>query len=173
LDTQVFASDSKHVSSPLLESQLSQKLKDALDPSVRLSLYPKMTISIHAVIISGYDCDIAALITCASVALADAAIELNDLVTAATVRAFDAEIVNVKSSDPSCGGALNKSKGDAQSQSSLVTISTMTKLNQLTSVSVDGRISPHVLSSSLVQAVSNCQQLRKDLEERMKLKWRE
>jgi exosome complex component MTR3 len=165
LDTQVFASDNKHVSSPLLESQLSQQLKDALDPSIRLSSYPKMTITIHAVIISGCDCDVAALITCASVALADAAIELNDLVTAATVRVFDEE-VNDKSSNPSFIGELRRK---AVTQPSLVTISTMTKMNQLTSISVGGRISSHGLSSSLVQAVSTCQQLRMDLEERVKL----
>ena len=62
------------------EKDLSRMVEQALAASVRLELYPKSVINIHVLVLQAQGAVLAAAITCASVALADAGIECFDLV---------------------------------------------------------------------------------------------
>ncbi|CAG8540831.1 4277_t:CDS:2, partial [Acaulospora colombiana] len=63
------------------ERELSQLIYEALAPSIRLELLPKSTIDIYITILEndGTASCLAAAVTCASVAVADAGIEMLDL----------------------------------------------------------------------------------------------
>lgn len=66
------------------EKELSQLVFEALAPSIRLDLLPKSTIDIYISVLEndGMASCFAAAITCASVAVADAGIEMLDQVAA-------------------------------------------------------------------------------------------
>ena len=66
------------------EKELSQLVFEALAPSIRLDLLPKSTIDIYISVLEndGMASCLAAAITCASVAVADAGIEMLDQVAA-------------------------------------------------------------------------------------------
>eukprot|EP01041_Mallomonas_annulata_P003524 gene3524-7011_t len=67
------------------EKQYSQLILDALESTVCLSKYPKSFISIHIMILQTCGGELAAAVTCASLALADAAVEQFELVSACQV----------------------------------------------------------------------------------------
>ena len=69
------------------ERRLSQALQHALMPSVRFQEFPNASVEVFALVLEseGTDGDIAAAITCASIALAHAGIPLYDLVAACAV----------------------------------------------------------------------------------------
>lgn len=68
-----------------VERQLSSSVYDALIPTVLLDPYPKAEITVHVMILQASGGELAASITAASLALADAAIECRDMVCACTV----------------------------------------------------------------------------------------
>lgn len=66
-------------------SRYSTAIIDALSASIRLSAYPKTVITISAVVFQSSVQDLSALINAVSLALADATIEMKDLVTSYTL----------------------------------------------------------------------------------------
>jgi ribonuclease PH len=71
-----------------IEKMICENLRVALLGMIRVESYPKMNISIHTTVMESsgnIGQDLAAAITCVSLALADASIEMLDLVTASTV----------------------------------------------------------------------------------------
>jgi len=72
-------------------------IQQAFLPAVRLNLYPKSSIDIYITVIEndGTTACLAAAITCASIALTDAGIQMYDLVAAASAVGFkNKNIVN-------------------------------------------------------------------------------
>ncbi len=65
-----------------VEKRLGEAMKDALESSILLHLYPKSIITIRAMVLQSSPQDTVSLINCGSLALADAAIELKDIVSA-------------------------------------------------------------------------------------------
>lgn len=64
------------------EKSLSNYLREALQSSMKLDMYPKSNFTLNCVVLqSSFSHDLAALINCGSLALADASIELYDLVS--------------------------------------------------------------------------------------------
>ncbi|KAJ1984174.1 3'-5'-exoribonuclease [Dimargaris verticillata] len=99
------------------ERELSQILIQALTPAVRLGMYPKSTIDIYVTVIQsdGWWSTLAAAITCASVALVDAGIDVIDIVTASAVLVLpDGNVVDATQQEeqalsaqpPKCHGSL-------------------------------------------------------------------
>ena len=64
------------------ERELSMALGSALEGSVQLDQYPKSTIAVHALVLQDDGGALAAAVTCASLALADAGLQLYDMVAA-------------------------------------------------------------------------------------------
>lgn len=64
-----------------VEKRFSNYVKEALLSSIQMDLYPKSNFALNCVILQSSTDDLAALINCGSLALADAAVELHDLVT--------------------------------------------------------------------------------------------
>jgi exosome complex component MTR3 len=68
---------------------MSAVLVQALSPAVMLEKLPKCVISIYVVVLENDGSELSAAITCASLALADAAIEMYDLVAASSAVSID------------------------------------------------------------------------------------
>ena len=143
------------------EQQLSQHLKDALESAIILSLYPKAAISIYAVVMNANGGELAALISCASLALADACIEMNDLVCGVTIGITREKQHSKGQADSSSRTMImDPSRSEYSKLSSVITLTMMASRSCLTHLVVDGRISPHELSSSLELAQSGCHGIR-------------
>ena len=143
------------------EQQLSQQLKDALESAIILSLYPKAAISIYAVVMNANGGELSALISCASLALADACIEMNDLVCGVSIGITRQEQHNKGQAESNCRPLImDPSRNDYSKLSSVITFSMMASRGCLTHLTVDGRISPRELSSSLELAQSRCHGIR-------------
>lgn len=67
------------------EKQLAILVRQAVTPSIRLDLYPKSVIDINVMVLESGGGALGAAITSASLALADAGIELFDLMSACSV----------------------------------------------------------------------------------------
>lgn len=140
--------------------RLSHFLKDALQSAIILSLYPKATISIHAVITNAHGSELAALISCASLALTDARIEMNDLVCAAAIG-----VIKTNSGIDLMGSIPRMLVVDPRRESypelaSVITLAMMVNRDCFTHLTVEGQISPEELSSSMDLARSGCQCVR-------------
>lgn len=156
-DVRIATGDS-HFLSSTSEPKISQQLRDALAPSVRLSSYPKSVISIHAVIVQSAGGELAAVISCASLALADASIEINDFVCAATIGL---------SKPQSRNGTMQSSmivdpcKEEYDDLASVLTLSSMTSHKSvLTHLSVEGYLSVSEFAALMSLAKSGCSYLR-------------
>ncbi len=64
------------------ELEWGQLMRQALEPSLRLEKFPKCQVSVHAIVLESDGSDLSAAITCASLALVDAGVEMLDMVAA-------------------------------------------------------------------------------------------
>eukprot|EP00518_Triparma_eleuthera_P012612 CAMPEP_0182479008 /NCGR_PEP_ID=MMETSP1319-20130603/33426_1 /TAXON_ID=172717 /ORGANISM="Bolidomonas pacifica, Strain RCC208" /LENGTH=204 /DNA_ID=CAMNT_0024680399 /DNA_START=37 /DNA_END=647 /DNA_ORIENTATION=+ len=67
------------------EEELAARVKEALLPSLRLECLKKSVLAVHLEIVRDSGTAFSACVTCASLALADSGLELNDLVASRTV----------------------------------------------------------------------------------------
>ncbi|KAJ1912005.1 3'-5'-exoribonuclease [Mycoemilia scoparia] len=77
------------------EKEIAMAISQALCPSIRLELYPKSSIDMFITVIEsdGRNSTIAAAINCASAALANAGIEMYDMVISTSIGLFDSKWV--------------------------------------------------------------------------------
>jgi exosome complex component MTR3 len=147
------------------EQRMSASLKDALEPAIRSALYPKATISIYAVVMSAHGCELAALISCASLALADAFIEMDDLVCGTTIGVVKSGAARVASGTSAPRQmAVDPRTVESPNLDALLTVSMMVHRNSLTHLSVEGKISDQELVVALDTARSCCQRVRSTLD---------
>jgi ribonuclease PH len=145
------------------EKHLAQMLKDALVRSIRLELYPKMVISMSVLILQSSGIagtDLAAAITCGSMALVDASIDMLDFVTASTVghkadSSSDLFVVNPCLTSDVTGS---------------VTIATLASIQEVSHVFCDGKVGPNILPDLVSAASQAAQGLRPGLKEYIKRK---
>jgi ribonuclease PH len=140
-----------------LEKHIAQMLKDALVRSIRLDLYPKMVISLSVLILQSsgvVGTDLAAAITCGSLALVDASIETIDFVTASAVGKSNNSFIPSPSLTSNVTGS--------------VTIATLASLNEVSHVFCEGRIEPEALPTLVTAASQTAQGLRPGLKEFIK-----
>ena len=156
-----FAAANSHILSSSSEPRMTQQLRDAIAPSLRLSRYPKAVISIYAVVVQSAGGELAAVISCASLALADASIELNDLVSATTVGLRQSENKLIPIVDP-C-------KEEYGSLVSVLTLSAMIKFDsRITHLSVEGFLHIGEFAQLISVAKAGCIHLRSLMADSMK-----
>lgn len=67
------------------ERELSAQMQVALEAAVRLQTFPKANVDIYALVLESGGADLAVCICAAGMALADAGIEMEDMVSACSV----------------------------------------------------------------------------------------
>ena len=75
------------------EKQNGINLREALEVSLRLEKYPKSVIDVYCFVLEDDGSALSAAITCASLALADAGIEMYDLVSACSTSELEGQII--------------------------------------------------------------------------------
>ena len=141
------------------ENELCDVLMQALSPSICLHRYPKSQIEVFAMVLEDNGSALAAVITAASLALADACIEQYDIVTAAAVRICGKEMFLL---DPTFDEEydqhkLEKNKKDLNN--GVVTVALMPSMNQVSGVLSVGTMDCSVLQESIQLATGAAQNL--------------
>lgn len=136
------------------EKDMSVQLLEALEPAVCMHKFPKAQVDIYVTVLQNDGSALAAAITCASVALANAGVEMYDLVAGCSVRIAD-DLVLV---DPSEEEEY-KSRDDNPVNHGSVTVGFMPSLNQVSAITSKGEIEFEVIKKAMNQCVSVCQTL--------------
>lgn len=136
------------------EKDYSVQLLEALEPAVLLHKFPKAQVNIYVTVLQNDGSAIAASVTCASVAMADAGVEMYDLVTGCSARLADDHILL----DP-CTEEEYSSKEHSAVNNGSVTVGLMPSLNQISAVTSKGEIQFEHLKKAISKCVEMCVQL--------------
>lgn len=135
------------------ERDCSVMLQESLQPAVCLHKYPRSQIEVNAVVLENGGSVLAHAITCASLALADAGIEMYDLVLGCSLRQDGASYVV----DPTYGEESRRAPGGG-SQGSL-TVAFLPSLNQLSGLQSDGEMAEETLAAGVRACMEGCYKL--------------
>ncbi|EFJ49848.1 hypothetical protein VOLCADRAFT_89262 [Volvox carteri f. nagariensis] len=136
-----------------LESSAAQGLQQALEPSVQLDKFPKAVFDVSAMILEAGGSDLAVLITAASVALADAGVELYDLVPAVQVSKQRGLLL------------LDPSLEESGAEEGGMLVGLMPELNEVTALNVRGLWADSEMQEGLELALGGCGQLKAAMRE--------
>lgn len=125
-------------------------LQESLQPAVCLHKYPRSQIEVNTVVLENGGSVLAHAVTCASLALADAGIEMYDLVLGCSVRQDGASYV----ADPSYA----EESGPASAGGSL-TVAFLPSLNQVSGLQSDGEMAEDTLTAGVRTCIEGCYKL--------------
>jgi len=129
------------------EKEGSALVQRALEPSVQLHTFPKATVDVYILVLESGGSDLACAITCASLALADAGVELYDLVAGSSVSLVGEHLLL----DPAASESAREDAG--------MLVAYMPQANQVTQVVADGAWPGEASAEGLEQCVEGCRQL--------------
>ena len=126
------------------EVEISKVMREALEPALMLEDYPRAAIDVYVEVLQSDGGSRCAGITAASVALADAGINMRDLVAACAAGKVDDKIVlDINDTEDKEGGAD-------------MPIAYMPRLGQVTLMQLDGRLSPTEFKECIDKAILGC-----------------
>ncbi|KAL9657301.1 hypothetical protein ABK040_011521 [Willaertia magna] len=132
------------------EKQYGIYLREALESSLLLEKYPKSVIDIYCFVLEDNGSALSAAITCASLALADAGIEMIDLVSACSTSELEGQIVvdpTITEQTYATGGMVCGYMSNVNEVTQLTQVGDMTlqKVNEAMDLCIDGCIKLHQL----------------------------
>ena len=126
------------------EVEISKVMREALEPAVMLEDYPRAAIDVFVEVLQSDGGSRCAGITAASVALADAGINMRDLVAACAAGKVDEKIVlDINDTEDKEGGAD-------------MPVAYMPRLEQVTLLQLDGRLTTEQFKECIDKAVGGC-----------------
>ncbi|MEP0825384.1 MAG: exosome complex exonuclease Rrp41 [Nitrososphaera sp.] len=126
------------------EVEISKVMREALEPAVMLEDYPRAAIDVFVEVLQSDGGSRCAGITAASVALADAGINMRDLVAACAAGKVDDKIVlDINDTEDKEGGAD-------------MPVAYLPRLEQVTLLQLDGKLSPEQFNECLDKAIVGC-----------------
>lgn len=126
------------------EVEISKVMRESLEPAVMLEDYPRAAIDIFVEVLQSDGGSRCAGITAASVALADAGINMRDLVAACAAGKVDEKIVlDINDTEDKEGGAD-------------MPVAYMPRLEQVTLLQLDGNLSADQFNECLDKAIGGC-----------------
>lgn len=129
------------------EIEISKVIREALEPSLMLENYPRTAIDVYVEILQSDGGSRCASISAASVALADAGINMRDLVSACAAGKVAGQVVlDVDDTE------------DKEGQADLP-IAIMPNSNQVTLLQLDGQLDPEEFSKALTWALDGCKKV--------------
>ncbi|XP_062317088.1 exosome complex component MTR3 [Osmerus eperlanus] len=135
------------------EKDLSLMLLESLRPGVRLHKYPRSQIEVNVMVLENDGSVLAHAVTCASLALADAGIEMYDLVLGCSIRQDGATYLI----DPTCveESSSTVASGSGENQGNL-TVAFLPSLNQISGLQSDGEMDEETLTSGVRICIEGC-----------------
>nr|XP_018901316.1 PREDICTED: exosome complex component MTR3-like [Bemisia tabaci] len=137
------------------EKELSFSLRRALEPAVCRHEFPNFQVDIYVYILDSDGSDLAAAITCASLALADASVPMYDLVTAVSVGICG----HLQFVDPTneeeqlCKKTASAESIDPQA---VITLTYMSTLEQVSEFTISGTIGVNHLEDKIPALIKHC-----------------
>ena len=129
------------------EVELSKVIRESLEPSVFVDLYPRTGIDVFVEVLQADGGTRCAAITAASLAIADAGIPLRDLVVAcAAGKVDDTVVLDLMDTEDKIGAAD-------------VPVAFMPNLNAVTLLQMDGVLAPEEFGSAVSLAVEGCKKI--------------
>ena len=126
------------------EIEISKVMREALEPALMLEDYPRAAIDVYVEVLQSDGGSRCAGITAASVALADAGINMRDLVAACAAGKVDEQIVlDINDTEDKEGGAD-------------MPVAYMPRLEQITLLQLDGKLSREQFNECVDKAISGC-----------------
>src|SRR5688572_30695274 len=126
------------------EVEISKVMREALEPAVMLEDYPRAAIDVFVEVLQSDGGSRCAGITAAAVALADAGINMRDLVAACAAGKVDEKIVlDINDTEDKEGGAD-------------MPVAYMPRLEQVTLLQLDGNLSPDQFGECIDKAIGGC-----------------
>src|SRR6187401_1377197 len=140
-----FSTDTRKSPAPSRrETEISKVIREALEPALILEDYPRAAIDVFIEVLQADGGSRCAGITAASVALADAGINMRDIVTACAAGKVDERIVlDINDTEDKEGGAD-------------MPVAYMPHLNQITLLQLDGILSSEQFNECLDKAIGGC-----------------
>jgi exosome complex component RRP41 len=141
------------------EVELSKVIRESLEPSVFLDLYPRTGVDIFIEVLQADGGTRCAAITAASLALADAGIPMRDLVVAcAAGKIEDTVVLDLFDTEDKVGTAD-------------VPVAFMPNLNAVTLLQMDGNLSPEEFEKAVNMAIEGCRKIYDMQKEALKTKY--
>lgn len=135
------------------EKDLSLMLLESLRPGVCLHKYPRSQIEVNVMVLENDGSVLAHAITCASVALADAGIEMYDLVLGCSIRQDGSTFLI----DPTCveesSNTIASESGENQGN---LTVAFLPSLNQISGLQSDGEMGEETLTAGVRTCIEGC-----------------
>jgi exosome complex component RRP41 len=126
------------------EVEISKVIREALEPALILEDYPRATIDVYIEVLQADGGSRCAGITAASVALADAGINMRDMVSACAAGKVDDKIVlDINDTEDKEGGAD-------------MPVAFMPNLKQITLLQLDGILNSEQFNTCLNEAINGC-----------------
>ncbi|XP_030622342.1 exosome complex component MTR3 [Chanos chanos] len=137
------------------ERDLSVALIESLQPGVCLHRYPRSQIEINVVVLENDGSILAHAVTCASIALADAGIEMYDVVLGCTLRQ-DGDTCLV---DPTFAEESGNWLGGYGENQGRVTVALLPNFNQVSGLHADGEMREDTLTEAVRTCMDGCHKL--------------
>ena len=129
------------------EVEISKVMREALEPALILEDYPRATIDVFVEVLQADGGSRCAGIVGASVALADAGINMRDIVSACAAGKVDDRIV------------LDVNDTEDKEGSADMPVAYMPHLDQVTLLQLDGILTPDQFNESLDKAIIGCKKV--------------
>ena len=131
------------------ERELQEAVARALEAAVLLDRFPKAVVDVYVVVLESGGSDLAVAICAASLALADAGVELLDLVPACAVALVGGSTL-----------LLDPSADEAHAAGGTLTLAMMPGPNEVTQLALGGEWAPAAAREATELAMGGCAQLR-------------
>ena len=140
-----FSTDTRKSPAPSRrEVEISKVMRESLEPALMLEDYPRAAIDVFVEVLQSDGGSRCAGITAAAVALADAGINMRDLVAACAAGKVDEKIVlDINDTEDKEGGAD-------------MPVAYMPRLEQVTLLQLDGNLAPEQFNECLDKAIGGC-----------------
>ena len=136
------------------EREKSLIMARALEISVILEKFPKSQMDVHALVLESNDCDdLAMAITCASLALSDAGVEMYDLVSAISVCQVRQHLL------------LDPTDDEFHQSSNTVTLAYMSALSEITHLQQLGEMQAGQFHQAADLCIAGCTKIRSLMED--------
>ncbi|KAK2175858.1 hypothetical protein NP493_702g03026 [Ridgeia piscesae] len=136
------------------DSEYSLLLQNALEPAIMLDKFPKARMDVFVIVLQDDGSALAAAISCASVALASAGVEMYDLVAGCSLTLSG----DVKLLDPSTEDEYTSEKQTDASDTSYgaVTVGLMPSLKQISALSQEGEMTLDTANQVIQPSATPC-----------------
>lgn len=130
------------------ERDFSMMLQESLQPAVCLHRYPRSQVEVNVMVLENGGSALAHAVTCASLALADAGIEMYDVVLGCCIRQDGASYL----ADPSYAEESSRGQGS-------LTVAFLPSLNQISGLQSAGEMAEETLTAGVRSCIEGCYKL--------------